>query len=343
MNEKIEVRFLKNGRRFRVKRQVSGGIEFEEREPLERSIGLGLQPRGEATRTRMDNIRRLQGWLPGQFQLNMAVEDGSLVLRGANPHALPEGLYKLQLQIEESKVTGGWRNVSVDHNSTGAIDVDVNLDDRSVAVDLSGSGQEIHDVLGRSEIDGSEGVDWVQDDSHRPTRQACLLNLLATLRTRPGKSDPLLGLVHHVFAVANDRIYARVDRAFLETLETLADDETKPFFEEGEPHAPIHQRLFALMDEPPAVIAQFGGLRSFRSEAKSGTPSMQAVVAVAPPALPYTYAEFDLDLGNPLQDVLGFFVHLGELLDGKATNHLDLWKPLHRTAAGPFLGYRVLA
>jgi hypothetical protein len=240
-------------------------------------------------------------------------------------------------------VTGGWRTVTVEHNSTGVVEAEVELDDRSVAVDLSGSGQEIHDVLKRSEIDGLTGFDWVHDDSHRPARQACLLNLLATLRTRPGKSEPLLDLVHHVFAVANDRIYTRVDRAFLETLETLADDETKPFYEEGAPHAPIHQRLFALMDEPPDVIAQFDGLRSFRSEAKSRTPSMQAVVAVAPPALPYTYAEFDLDLGNPLQDVLGFFVHVGELLDGQATNHLDLWRRLHPTAAGPFLGYRVIA
>ena len=56
---------------------------------------------------------------------------------------------------------------------------------------------------------------------------------------------------------------------------------------------------------------------------------MQVVVAIPPPDLPHTYAEFDLDLANPLQDVLGFFVHMGELLDGKPTNHLDM-----RTGAG---------
>jgi hypothetical protein len=32
---------------------------------------------------------------------------------------------------------------------------------------------------------------------------------------------------------------------------------------------------------------------------------------------------------------------MGELLDGKPTNHLDLWKPLAKTRARDFLYYRV--
>jgi hypothetical protein len=47
-------------------------------------------------------------------------------------------------------------------------------------------------------------------------------------------------------------------------------------------------------------------------------------------------------LSNPLQDVVGFFVHMGELLDGKPTNHLDLRKKLAKTKAGDFLYYRVV-
>jgi hypothetical protein len=70
---------------------------------------------------------------------------------------------------------------------------------------------------------------------------------------------------------------------------------------------------------------------------------MQAVVAIPPPDLPHTYAEFDLDLGNPLQDVLGFFVHMGELLDGKPTNHLDMRKVLAKGKASDFLYYTVVA
>jgi hypothetical protein len=68
---------------------------------------------------------------------------------------------------------------------------------------------------------------------------------------------------------------------------------------------------------------------------------MQVVVAVPPPESPHTYAEFDIDLGNPLQDVLGFFVHMGELVDGKPTNHLDIHKVLSRTKASEFLYYAV--
>jgi hypothetical protein len=68
------------------------------------------------------------------------------------------------------------------------------------------------------------------------------------------------------------------------------------------------------------------GLLSFRGE---GSPSLQ-VIARPPVDLPYTYA--DLDLHTPLQEVLGFVVHMGELLDGKPTNHLDLRRGLAKSA-----------
>lgn len=77
---------------------------------------------------------------------------------------------------------------------------------------------------------------------------------------------------------------------------------------------------------------------SFRAE---GKPSLQMVVAVPPVGLPDTYAEFDLDLDNPRQDVVGFVVHMGEPLDGRPTKHLDMRKKLAGTKAGRFLYYRV--
>jgi len=69
---------------------------------------------------------------------------------------------------------------------------------------------------------------------------------------------------------------------------------------------------------------------------------MQIVIAVPPPDLPHTFADFDLDLGNPLQDVLGFIVHVGELLDGKPTNHLDMRRTLAKTKAAEFLNYSIV-
>jgi hypothetical protein len=341
MDEHIEIRFRKkNGQRLRVKRQVPGGIELVEPDPLQRTVGLGFTARNEATRIRMDTIRRLRGWLPGHFELRMSVEDGSLILRGVDAHALPEGFYRLRAQIEEVASAGPWVPVTLPHDGHAVATIDLTLDDRAIDVDLARCDEAIHDVLTRSSIDGADAVSWLEDDSRRPTRQACMLNLLASLRVRPRASRPLLALVDHVFWAANDRIYARVDRACLDTLTTLALNADQPFYDEGTPRSDVHERLLVAIPEKPEVKARFTGLRSFRGE---GKPSMQAVVAVPPPDLPYTYAEFDLDLGNPLQDLAGFFVHMGELLDGKSTNHLDLRKALAKTNAGKYLYYTVTA
>jgi hypothetical protein len=338
MNEFIEVQFRKNDKRLRVRRQLPGGIEFDESDPLERTVGIQFTPRNEITRIRMDSVRRIQGWRPGEFKLNLSVANGSIVLRGANEHALPEGRYGLRLQIEEAK-TPQMQTAIVDHDGSAVVQVDVQMDDRTVEVDLTTADEDIMAVLDRSSVNGMPAVDWLEDATRRPTRQACLLNLMASLRTRPSKGAPLIRLVHDVFMAANDRLYAKVDRKLLDSLQTLADDPKRPFYAEGTPHASIHGRLLTEMPEPPEIKSAFSNLLSFRAE---GAPSMQVVIAVPPAASPHTYADFDLDLGNPLQDVAGFFVHMGELLDGKPTNHLDLRKKLAKTVAAEFLYYAVV-
>jgi hypothetical protein len=340
MNEFIEVRFQKNGKRLRVRRQVPGGIEFDEPDALERTVGIGFDARSEATRERMNSIRRIQGWDPGQFKLNLAVENGSIVLRGVSEHALPEGLYRVRLEVEEAKTLGGFQPVEVDHDGNATVDIRIEMDDRGVDVDLADCDPEIRRVLDASTVDGVLAGAWLQDENRRATRRACLLNLLASLRARPTLSTPLVTLVHDVFVGSNDRIYAKVDRTMLDRLNALALDPDKPFYAEGRPRSAIHGRLLSSIPEPTDVRARFRDLLSFRGE---GKPSMQAVIAVPPADLPHTYAEFDLDLGNPLQDILGFVVHMGELLDGKPTNHLDLRKTLAKTKAGKFIYYRVAA
>lgn len=339
MNEFIEVRFQNNGKRLRVKRQLPGGIEFDERDPLERTVGIEFSPRDEVTRMRMDSIRRIQGWEPGQFKLNLSVANGSILLRGVNEHALPEGRYRIRLQVEEAR-TPKAQMANVEHDRSAVVTIDVEMDDRTIDVDLSQADAIITAVLKRSQVDGLPSIDWVADTNFRPTRQACLLNLMASLRTRPTSTAPLLPLLHDVFLVANDRMYAKVDRKLLNLLQKLADHPERPFFAEGKPHARIHGRLLTEMPEPPEVKARFEDLTSFRAE---GKPSMQVVVAVPPAGLPYTYAEFDLDVGNPLQDLVGFFIHAGELLDGKPTNHLDMRKRLAQTKAREFLYYTVIS
>ena len=107
MNEFIEIRFRRKGKPFPLKRQVDGGIEFDEPDPIERTVGVNFDAASPATRERMNSIRRVQGWDPGQFKLHVAVEDGALMLRGVNGHALPEGLYKLKVAIEEARTPHG--------------------------------------------------------------------------------------------------------------------------------------------------------------------------------------------------------------------------------------------
>jgi hypothetical protein len=57
MHEYIEVQFRRNGKGFRIARQVSGGFEFEESDPPTRTIDLGFALFDDGTRYRMASGR----------------------------------------------------------------------------------------------------------------------------------------------------------------------------------------------------------------------------------------------------------------------------------------------
>lgn len=337
MNEYIEIRFQRNDAPLRIRRQVPGGIELDEPDPIQRTVGIGFDGADDITKYRMRRIRTLQGWEPNQFKLSLGVEDGAIVLRGVNPHALPEGRYRVRVQLEEANTRSLTRTVQIVEDEHGVCEIEVVTDTREVMVDLSACDPAIRRVIDASSIDDQHAEPWLSG-AWRPTRKACLLNVLATLRIRPLASAPLLSYVQHIFWVSNDRLYARVDRQLPGILETLSLDSRKPFYAEGRPTADVHLKLLDAIPELPATKKLFtpDGLRSFRAE---GRPSLQAVIAQPPAGLAHTYAEFDLDLGNPLQDGAGFIVHMGELMDGKMTNHLDLRKDLAKTKAGDYLYY----
>jgi hypothetical protein len=83
----------------------------------------------------------------------------------------------------------------------------------------------------------------------------------------------------------------------------------------------MHLKLLDQIEKKGWGRRQDYTLFSFRQEHRN---SMQAVVAV--PSIgssPYC-ADFDIDLGNPLQDVDGFVVHMGELARGGDTDSLAL-------------------
>ena len=340
MDEFIEVLLRRKDKRLRIKRHVPGGVEFDERDPVERTVGVQLAPRGDATRQRMRRIGQVKGWAPGEFKLTISVEDGNLILRGVDADALPEGLYALTIEIEDARCRQRRVAIEIEQDGSAQAVFDLVQDDREVSVDLTEADVAIRAVIDASSLDGLPGADWLEADK-RPTRKACFLNLLASLRTRPLVSDALIQHVDHAFAVFNDRAFMRVDLELLPAVEALVKHPTRRFYAEGAPTADIHQRLLRDLPERPDVKAKFTkGLLSFRGE---GGPSLQMVIARPPVDLPYTYAEFDLDLGNPLQDVLGFVVHMGDLLDGKPTNHLDLRRKLARTTAKKYLYYDIVA
>jgi hypothetical protein len=336
MNEYIEITFRKpGGQRLRVKRQVAGGIEFEERDPIERTVGFQFKARSAATEFRMRRIAQVKGWDPGLFKLIPSVEDGNIVLRGVDQDALPEGLYELRVEIEEAETAQTPRNVDVDHDGHGNLTLEVRQDDRTVACDLSSCDADIKRVLDASTIDGHAAMDWFDED-WRPTRKACLLNLLATLRVSPEKTNNLLKYVQRIEQVFNDRIYMKVDLALKTRVDELVKNEKKLYYAEGSPLASIHRHLLDAI--PSEEKPGFSSLLSYRGE---GSPSLQMVLAVPPVGLAHTYGDFDLDLANPLQDVLGFITHVGELLSGKPTNHLDLRRKLAKGKASDFLYYTI--
>jgi hypothetical protein len=145
--------------------------------------------------------------------------------------------------------------------------------------------------------------------------------------------------VQRFYQIGNERGFARVDREFLTRLEALANDPNKPFYREGRPKAAIHRKLIETIPKEIRPLFSADRLLSFRGEKQ---PSLQAVVAEPPAGYDFTFADIDLDLGNPLQDVAGFIVHMGELAGGKPTNHLDLRKKLAKTAAKEFLYYNIV-
>ena len=70
---------------------------------------------------------------------------------------------------------------------------------------------------------------------------------------------------------------------------------------------------------------------------------MQAVVGVPQERGNPYFADLDIDLGNPLQDIQGFIIHMTELAGGP-TDHLALFKKLSKDKhSGPYLGYTLTA
>jgi len=342
VHEYIEVRFRRKGKAFRIARQISGGFEFEEAHAPTRPIELGFRASDPGTELRMQRIRQIKGWEFQAFKLKVSAEDGSLVIRGDDEFSLPEGFYDVTANVSGTKVRKRPGRVEVPHDKHGVVVIDLETDDRTIEVDLENADPAILDLLGASTIEERSGLDWVVDDEVSPKSRACVLNLAANLRVFPKLSDPLLTETICLFKALDERTYAEVSTAFYDRVSELSEEHDL-VYPEGHPHAPIHRLLLAaigVFDPTAQGLFAEEGLFSFRVE---GSPSLQMVIATPSSAFNARFVDLDLDLGNPLQDVAGFVVHVGELLSGQPTNHLDLRKKLSKGKAAPYLYYKVVS
>ncbi len=342
MHEYIEIQFRRRNRPYRITRQIAKGFEFAEPDPLIRTIDIGFAPADDGSKFRVNRIRQIKGWTSEEFRLRVSTEDGSLVLRGDDEYSLPEGWYNITTTLGNAKVRKTPGRTEVKHDKHGLVVIDLELDERTIEVDLDEADPKILQVIEASTLDGQPGMTWLDDSNIRPTRRACALNLLASLRVFPTLSVPLIDHVACLFKARDERTYVSISHEFYARVSELSEEHDK-VYPEGAPRASIHKELIpALCEFDPSAKAYFDekDLESFRAE---GSPSLQMVIAIPKPGFDHRFADLDLDLGNPLQDVVGLAVHIGELLDGRPTNHLDLWKRLKQKKAKPYLYYKVVA
>ena len=345
MNERIIIRLTEDGRALPINTLSDEGVTLRnETDATPRGLVIEFDQDSPVTKFRMDRVRQLRGWHPHIFNLNVQLFDGKLVITGVDPRALPGGRYWFRLRIADLTLPQERIRVEVpDDGDAKEVEIKVKKDKRDVRLTstvtaFDGDIKRVVEATA-SRLDGAAASEWLTSRPPRPRRKACLLNLLAKLRTAPTASDHLLRNVHHVFFADVDRVYARVDRELFSRLDALARDPSKPFFDEGSPASAGHRRLLERISRFEGDTDQYR-LRSFRQEGKN---SMQAVIAVPADPTRQHYADLDIDLGNPLQDVVGFVIHMGELINPGKTDHLALREKLGKNkTVAPFLFYEVV-
>jgi hypothetical protein len=270
----------------------------------------------------MNRVRPLKGWDGWEFHLNTTLVDGGLRFSGVDPQSLPAGTYWLRVRISDLETPGGRLLLDIgDDQGDARVDVDVESDKRAIRVTTTFADfdPKIRAVLqaAGSELDGLGLEAWLASPDPRPNRKACLLNLMAKLRSSPSVKEPLIDDVESIFFGGTERIYGRVRSTLFSRLQALAADPAHPFYYEGTPVSAMHLRLLDRIEADGWGKASEYALHSFRQQ---GRDCMQVVVA-APSVSPRPYcADFDIDLGNPLQDIDGFVIHLGELAHGDTDN-----------------------
>ena len=338
MNEQIRVSLVSNGQPVPIEVRGGGVLLRGESGAAPRRLLLEFDGVGESTRTRMRFVQQREGWHLYTFPLRVTSDNGDLVIRGLEDDTLPPGIYACRLIVDDVDIEKDGR-FRIDLKPDGAAKVTLEAQEDRRQVRLTRAVDELPAGIRRlltapaSQVDGMPVLQWLDSMTPRASRKACLLNVLAKLSAM---REPLLETVERIFFADVDRTYTEVTARCADLLRSLAADPAKPFYAEGRPRSATHLRLLTHADVSPEDYR----LESYRQE---GRHSLQVVVAVPihDPQRPY-YAEFDIDLGNPLQDVKGFIVHIGEVANPGRTDHFALRERLLKTSCADFLCYDVV-
>ncbi|MBO0861271.1 MAG: hypothetical protein J2P21_22840 [Chloracidobacterium sp.] len=342
MRECVRFRFTQNGQPLCLRRISSDGVVLNsETDEWPRRLTLEFDADSPITRLRMDQVRQNKGWGSKEYKLKLSLQDGALVVTGVDPTTLPVGRYWFRLRIGDLILPNQRLIAALKENQDALIEVEVSPDPRKVELllDSPNVDQQIQRVLAQSELDGLTLTSWLTDPQPRPSRKACLLNLLAKLRAAPDLSETLLMHIHQVFFADVDCCYAAVDGELFDRLKALARRDDQPFAADP-PRAPVHRNLLRHIRSVESDADKFR-LHSF---SRRGNDSLRATVAVPPggDSSRRFYAEFDIDLGAE-ERFEGFFVHLGEALSPDKPDHLKLRDKLATDqTVRDFLYYRVI-
>lgn len=198
--------------------------------------------------------------------------------------------------------------------------------------DVMAFDAQILSLLRVSQVDGQPAADWLRSSSSSPQRVACLLNILAKLR-----SLDLLKRMQYILRVREERVYFVIDARLLGDLQTLVIDPEMPFYGECAPKNAIHQEIFDDIERQGLGSRTDYTLWSFRQE---GRNCLQCVVAAPSISSSLACADCDIDLWDPLQDLVSVVGHAAELTHG-VTDAMALHDGLMAQACGEYLYYDV--
>jgi hypothetical protein len=344
MDERILLQFENDGKPMKVLSFVRAeGITFhqpKQASPL--NLAIGLQP---LLPGRLDAVRLRHDWRQKEFNLDIAVHDGGLLLSGYrnDREGLPFGAYDLTVEVESYRFANNEQRIVLPRGEQKAVTLIAEPDRRKVQL-LDNFDAATASLVQASSVDGHPLQTWLSSAAPREVRKACLLNILTKLAVPPMPGAARRALTSRFAALHFadvDRVYGSADPALRADLDGFVRKGGWAF--EGRPKASIHQKVVtdAVKRFPELrgkALADFE-LASYR---QGGRNSLQIVVATPRFAHPAVYADVDIDLGNPLWDLEGALIHLGELLDSGRTDHFALRRKLDKGDTKDHVFYRIV-